>query len=115
MNWQEIELSISDATGQVFKVMQSFSVSGGSINSAYVLEGQREKYFVKLNSKHHSDMFADEAEGLLELAKPNVIHVPKPISWGELSAHSFIVMENITLTSGGKNSAEYPYGKVSER
>jgi len=105
MNWQEIESLISASTYQGFKVLQSRSVGGGSINSAYVIEGQSDSYFVKLNSKHLSEMFAAEAEGLNELSKPNAIHVPMPISWGETSTHSFIVMENIALSSGGNLSA----------
>ena len=111
MNWQEIEITISNATGRDFKASKSRSMAGGSINSAFVLEGQDESYFVKLNTKHFSDMFAAEAEGLAELKKPNVIRVPFPIAWGESSTHSFIVMENINLSSGSSSSAE-KFGKA---
>ena len=111
MNWQEIELSISESTDQDFKVLKSRSVAGGSINSAFVLEGKSKSYFVKFNAKNLSEMFSAEAEGLIELAKPAVIHVPAPISWGESSTHAFIVMENISLSSGGKTSAE-KFGKA---
>ena len=105
MNWKEIESSISASTGRDFHVLKSRSVGGGSINSAYVIEGGSENYFVKLNGKHFTEMFAAEAEGLAELAKPAVIHVPIFISWGESAHHAFIVMENIGLSRGVGSSA----------
>jgi len=105
MNWRDIELSISTSTKRDFNVLQSRSVGGGSINTAYVLEGESDSYFVKVNGKHYAEMFVAEAEGLAELVKAAVIRVPKPISRGVSSKHAFIVMENINLSRGGQSSA----------
>ena len=105
MNWQAIEALISHATQKEFKVLQSFSVAGGSINASYKLEGQTESYFIKLNEKHCLEMFVAEAEGLAELGKPNVIRVPTPVCYGESPSHAFIVMENVVLSGGDKHGS----------
>ncbi|HFE37451.1 MAG TPA: fructosamine kinase family protein [Gammaproteobacteria bacterium] len=110
MNWLELEARISDATQATFCVQRSVPVAGGSINSAHVLEGAGKKYFVKLNAKSCTEMFAAEAEGLAELAKPGVIRVPQPICWGELADRAFIVMEHIPLSRGDQYSA-FQFGK----
>jgi len=105
MNWQAIEASITSATGEEFRVLSSSSVGGGSVNSAYLVQNDVNKYFVKLNVRQYSEMFVAEAEGLNELIKPDCIKVPKPISWGESSDHAFIVMDYVPTSRGDKNSA----------
>lgn len=55
-------------------------VSGGCINDARILQFRSgNKFFLKINSSNPKNMFVNEANGLKELAKPNVIRIPKVI------------------------------------
>lgn len=92
MNWHEIEQHISTATGQAFAVESSRSVSGGCINQAYLLEGQGQHYFIKLNAAAGEAMFAAEAEGLQAMASSNSVAVPQPICWGVTGSQAFLLM-----------------------
>ncbi len=77
------------------------SVAGGSINQAYVVEGDGRSYFVKLNAAGLGDMFAAEAEGLRELAAARAIRVPRVIGWGECVGHAYLVLEYLPLQGRG--------------
>lgn len=95
MSWEEIAQHISDAVQDDFQINRQRSIGGGSINDAYVIDNGSQQYFVKLNSPHQEDMFAAEAEGLIELNKADAIKVPKPLCWGSTSSSSYIVMDFI--------------------
>ena len=74
------------------KIDSQRSVSGGCINDAKIITTKSGKsYFVKTNSNSEKDMFLKEANGLRELAKANVIHVPNVIYVDD----DFIIIENI--------------------
>ena len=47
--WKAIEQSISEATGEAFTVLSAVPVSGGCINEAVCLTGEKQRFFVKLN------------------------------------------------------------------
>ncbi len=106
MKWEAIGASIALATQENFNVAQKTAVGGGSINTSYVISNGSTKYFVKLNAKQFVDMFSAESEGLLELARTEAIHVPRPICWGESSNHAYIVMECISLSRGSQASVQ---------
>ncbi|MGZ8911293.1 MAG: fructosamine kinase family protein, partial [Methylococcaceae bacterium] len=55
-----ISEQIESATGLEFKAVSARPVSGGDINSAFCLEGQNQRYFVKQNRADLSAMFAAE-------------------------------------------------------
>jgi fructosamine-3-kinase len=74
------------------QIISQHSVSGGCINDAKIVTTQSGKsFFVKTNINSPKDMFLKEANGLRELAKANVIRIPKVI----YSADDFIIIENI--------------------
>jgi fructosamine-3-kinase len=98
--WHVISQRIAAATGAPFHLRGQRQVGGGSINSAYVVDGDAERYFVKLNSPSRVAMFAAEAEGLEALAASGGLRVPAPVCWGEAGGHSFIVLEHIPLGGG---------------
>ena len=99
--WVSIVQKIDQATGRAFSVQQQRSLSGGSINSAFMLtgdEGGREKsYFVKTNRAGWGEMFAAEAKALAVMAETNAIMVPNPVCTGDDQTHSYIVMEYLEL------------------
>ena len=104
MNWDIIEQHIEDVSGTAFKTGSYKSISGGSINDAYVISDEDHRYFVKLNSPHQEDMFAAEAQGLIELGKANAIKTPKVTCWGADTSSSYIVMEFIENGRGDAQS-----------
>jgi fructosamine-3-kinase len=53
--------------------------------------------FRKSGPASSADMFAAEAEGLLELAKPGVIRVPKVLGYGVEGNQAFIEIERLEL------------------
>jgi len=96
---------ISASTGLPFYIANHSSVAGGDINDAYRLEGRCGRvFFLKLNGIGRLDMFAAEAEGLLELAQARVIRVPTVICYGETKTHAYLILENIQFSRGGDSS-----------
>lgn len=96
---------ISASTGSPFQMADYSSVAGGDINDAYRLEGQCGRvFFLKLNRIGQLEMFAAEAEGLLELAQARVIRVPRVICYGETKLHAYLILENIKFSRGHGSS-----------
>jgi len=96
---------IRSVVGNEFKVDHVREVSGGCINRAIVLEGQGQRYFVKLNRAQRIEMFAAEAAGLATLRDARAIRVPEPICWGTDGDNAFLVLEHIELGRGGADEA----------
>ena len=97
--WQSIIGHIEQTTGQVFSVKQQQSMTGGSINNAFLLTGDDGKqYFVKTNLSGQKAMFEAEAKGLQEMASSNTIKVPEPVCFGEDQWQSYIVLEYLAMS-----------------
>lgn len=90
-----IAAGISEATGSAFTVTAQRRLGGGCINSAMLLEGGEQRYFVKLNDPAAEEMFAAEAEGLRELAQARAIRVPVPICHGATPEAAYLVLEYV--------------------
>lgn len=111
--WDEVEQKISAVTGQTFLLKNHTAIGGGSINQASridgVLSGDGEKvvsFFIKFNEKNRLDMFVAEAAGLQEIEKAQVICVPHVICSGVEKNQSYLILENLTLSSGDKTSVK---------
>ena len=103
-SWNSISKQIELATNTSFKIIDIQAVSGGCINSGYLIQSNNNRYFIKLNQTHLVPMFKAEFAGLAEIAKTKTIKVPKPILFGKTSEHAFLVLEHIELFSGNKQS-----------
>ena len=53
--------------------------------------------FLKTGPVSSAEMFAAEAEGLIELAKPGVIRVPDVLDYGIRNNQAFIEIEHLKL------------------
>ncbi len=95
--WTKISAEIAQATGKHFEIVDCQPISGGSINQAYLISNNRERYFVKLNQSNLIDMFAAEAKGLSEIAGTKTIKVPTVICWGVAEDRSYLVLEHLDL------------------
>lgn len=85
------------------KIISATSLSGGCISDAYKISLQDNRnLFLKINSSLPQDMFQKEANGLKELAKPNVIKIPNVIAVND----TFILLEFIENGIKQKNFFE---------
>jgi fructosamine-3-kinase len=92
----EIAEHIFQVTGQRLINPHQQSVSGGSINQAFLLSdrpNKSNKFFVKTNTAVRVGMFEAEAIALNQIYASQTIKVPKPICWGVSAGISYIVME----------------------
>ena len=97
--WQAIARHIEQTSGRNYSVKQQQSLSGGSINAAYLLTGENGKqYFVKTNHSGRLDMFEAESRGLQALASSNTLKVPKALCFGDDQEQSYIVMEYLEMS-----------------
>ena len=104
LDWQQISKQIEMAIGQPFSIKQTHSVSGGCINSAFLIESDRQSFFIKLNESGLLSMFEAEFAGLEEISKSETVRVPQPIVCGISGDKAFIVLEKISIGSGNANS-----------
>jgi protein-ribulosamine 3-kinase len=98
--WQAIAADLTRATGSPFAVSRAEPTGGGSINSAFRLDGKGQRFFVKLNVAGRLGMFETELAGLLELGAAKAVRVPVPICCGSNAAFSWIVLEHLVLGNG---------------
>jgi len=99
-----IASQISLITHKPFSIQTIIPVTGGDINRAFKLEGDRQTYFVKLNEVHRVDMFQAEFAGLQALAATQTLLVPTPILCGQTDTASFLALEYLQLHRGSPQS-----------
>jgi fructosamine-3-kinase len=102
--WTDIANHITAATGKPFHCQQSRSMGGGCINESYVIAGDEQRYFVKLNTAHLSEMFEAEAAGLNEIATSHTMRVPQVICYGISDQQSYLVLEHVEFGRGDSHS-----------
>lgn len=104
--WSKISEHVSAATGASFCARSTGAIGGGCINSAYVMEGDKQRYFVKINAAAKVPMFEAEALGLQEIARTDTVRVPQPVCWGSTEESAYLVLEYIEFGSDTAGSAE---------
>jgi len=78
------------------------SGTGGCINSTYLLSLKNGKsYFIKENNNAASDMFREEARGLIALSEKFPLKVPEPLVLGKEGSKSFLILDFIKSSSKG--------------
>ncbi|MFW5828531.1 MAG: fructosamine kinase family protein [Alkalispirochaeta sp.] len=90
--------SLKQAVGQVVgdgvAIRSERSVGGGMINDArQLLLTNGASLFLKVNSRTHSDLFMEEARGLLALREAEGPRVPAPLGLFEAEDHQYLLME----------------------
>jgi protein-ribulosamine 3-kinase len=104
--WHEIGAAIADATYQRFAVHTYRPVGGGCINRCYCVEGNGQRYFVKLNEAETAEMFAAEAEALNALHATATVRVPVPVCHGTAGTSAYLALEYLELIPEGASAAE---------
>lgn len=102
MNWQDIEQAISHSSVKAFTLDERHNIGGGCINSAMRISGSGREYFLKFNDANLLDMFEAEADGLRDLASADAVRVPIPVCTGVTDNQSYIVMEFLPMSGGGR-------------
>jgi protein-ribulosamine 3-kinase len=105
-HWTTISQHIAEATGAPFQARRQRSVSGGCINSAYIVDDGQSAFFVKLHSAENSAMFAAEDAALTEIRASHTVRAPHPICHGVVEDHAYLAMEYIELHAADSRSAE---------
>ena len=110
-DWSKIEQKISTSMDCSFELKNHMEIGGGDTNQAYQIQGVIEeneavRFFIKFNHQSRLDMFEAESEGLQELEKAQAIKVPHVICSGELGGQSYLILENLSLSSGHAGSAK---------
>jgi fructosamine-3-kinase len=77
----------------VARAVEPRPIGGGDISAAWRLEAEEFPVFVKTGRGASFEMFAAEAEGLAELAKPGAIRVPRVFAHGVAGDTSFVALE----------------------
>ncbi len=103
--WTIIEKAISKSSDQPFKIQRRTTVSGGSINQAFLLTGDKQRYFIKLNDDNGLAMFDAEYAGLQAILATETISAPQPLCTGIAANHAFLVMRYIDTTNSPHNHA----------
>ncbi len=103
--WKGIIQHIEQVTGRSFSGKRQNSLSGGSINAAYMLADENNRYFVKTNRSGRQAMFAAEASALQEMMASDTIKVPAVICSGDDGRQSYIVLEYLEMAGMARQAA----------
>lgn len=109
--WLDIAAQISASSGNLFTVEKSSSVGGGCINQTHLIEGNGQRYFVKLNNAGSLPMFEAEAAGLQEIYNSHTLRVPVPVCWGKSGAKAWLVLEYLDMDSASRSNAAEALGR----
>lgn len=109
--WQAIEDAITAARGAAFRIASRQALGGGCINQATVLEGDGQRWFVKLNDAARVDMFAAEYAGLEALRASATLRVPAPLCYGAAGGQAYLVLEFLDLAGSGGPAADESLGR----
>ena len=99
-----IEESITLSTGQPFYIKDIRSVSGGCINTSFIVNDPSSNFFIKTNRADAMSMFEAESQALSEIAATKTIRVPVPVCTGQNQSHCWLVMENLVLQKQGRQN-----------
>jgi protein-ribulosamine 3-kinase len=102
--WQAIEQAIAANTNSAFRLHSAAPIGGGCIHSAYALEGNNGRFFIKLNHPGCAAMFDTEALALKEIAATRTVKVPQPVCHGVAGTSAYLVLEWLSLGRGHSRS-----------
>lgn len=89
------------------QILDTYSVSGGSINDCFQVNSTHGNFFLKVNSAiTYPGMFEAEFKGLELLRTLTALSIPKPLFFGEVCKDAYLVME--FMETGTRNTDFWP-------
>ncbi|MGJ8682269.1 fructosamine kinase family protein [Paraglaciecola sp.] len=98
--WHFISEQISQSINTDFICDDVRDIPEGDSHQTFRISDGKHRFFVKVNEKIQLTNFQAEAEGLEHLNKIELFKVPKVITHGVVSNHSFLVLEYIHMQQG---------------
>ncbi len=86
-------------------------VSGGCINSSFLVGSKDLQIFVKINLRKHLTMFEAEAAGLSSIANAEAILSPEALCTGSSREVAFIAMQAINLQGTASATSYRTFGR----
>jgi fructosamine-3-kinase len=108
-DWSLIFAGLENAGVTVDKGSRPRPIGGGDISAAWKLNAREGAVFLKTGPATSYEMFAAEAEGLVELAAPGVIRVPSLVAFGTQGDTSYVAFEWLDFDRQ-KQNAEHRLG-----
>lgn len=102
-NWTEITARINSVVGESDDFVSVCPLAGGDTCRAYRLETRRNVYFVKLTRSATDAPFAAEAAALDEISSVGAVRCPRPLLYGHIENHAFLVLEHIRFSRQGSD------------
>jgi fructosamine-3-kinase len=107
-----LSAEISRALGRPFSAEAIREAGGGCIHRTTVLEGNGERWFVKLNAADALPMFEVESDGLAALAEAGAFRVPRPLCCGVAGEQAYLVLEHLDLRPVAERAAAIAFGRA---
>ncbi len=96
-----IHRGLSEALGNIAGLRWICDLPGGDINQAARLRSGNTDWFLKYHRAAASDMFAAEAQALVEISATGCIRVPSPVAFGSDGQTAWLVLEYLELAPNG--------------
>jgi protein-ribulosamine 3-kinase len=109
-NWPDILKQIKQNTSLSADRHCIRQVSGGCINSSFLIGGEDLQIFVKINLREHLAMFEAEAIGLSSIANAEAILSPEVLCTGCSKEVAFIAMQAIDLQNTNSAASYRAFG-----
>lgn len=107
---EQLSAEISRALGRPFHARIGREAGGGCIHRALVLEGDGERWFVKLSAADTLPMFEAERDGLAALAETLAFRVPRPLSCGVIGDQACLVLDHLDLKPVAERAGAIAFG-----
>jgi len=109
---ESLSAEIGRALARPFRTKSVHEAGGGCIHRALVLEGDGERWFVKLNSAEALPMFEAERDGLAALATAQAFRVPRPLCCGLIGGQAYLVLEHLDLKPVAERAGAIASGRA---
>ncbi len=109
---ESLSAEISRVLGRSFRAESISEAGGGCIHRALALEGDGERWFVKLNAADTLPMFEAERDGLAALAETHAFRVPRPLCCGVIGEQACLVLEYLELRPVAERAGAIAFGRA---
>ena len=97
-DWTALTITLRKHDIHLSGIDTARAVGGGDISAAWKIETDAGPIFLKTGHPDACQMFAAEAEGLLELAQANAVRVPAVLAAGNSQSDCFLALEWLDMS-----------------